>query len=127
MQRVIFLLILLSVVANALKLASAPKKSEFSRSVFLKKVEKASKDNFKSEIMTSATEDFILKTAQSRIYNTFRTAIRKKGKRLGIDVPASWARHPIPIPEPEPEPEGDAEEEGGEAADAPAEEEAAAA
>ena len=32
--------LLLSVVATALKVASAPKKSEFSRSVFLKKLSK---------------------------------------------------------------------------------------
>ena len=72
--------------------------------------------------MTSATEDFILNKAQSRIYDTFRTAIRKKGKRLGIDVPASWARHAIPIPEPEPEPEVEAE---ADETDAPAEDAAA--
>ena len=71
--------------------------------------------------MTGATEEFILNKAQSRIYNTFRKAIRKKGKSLGVDVPSSWARHPIPIPEPEPP-----VEEGSGDAETPAEEETAA-
>ena len=77
--------------------------------------------------MNSATEDFILNKAQTRIYATFRKSIRAKGRSLGIDVPASWARHPIPIPEPEPEPEAEAEESDEGDAEAPAAEEAEAA
>ena len=75
--------------------------------------------------MNSATEDFILNKAQTRIYATFRKSIRAKGRSLGIDVPASWARHPIPIPEPEPEAEAEESAEGD--AEAPAAEEAEAA
>ena len=75
--------------------------------------------------MNSATEDFILNKAQTRIYATFRKSIRAKGRNLGIDVPASWARHPIPIPEPEPEAEAEESAEGD--AEAPAAEEAEAA
>ena len=75
--------------------------------------------------MNSATEDFILNKAQTRIYATFRKSIRAKGRSLGIDVPASWARHPIPIPEPEPEAEAEESAEGD--AEAPVAEEAEAA
>ena len=114
---------------NALSLAAAAKKSSFSRSAFLKKVDGATKDNFAADIMSSDTEKFILESAGSRIYETYRKRIRRKGKELGIDVPSAWARHPFPVKEPEPSEEGEeaAAEEGAPAEEAAAEEEAPAA
>jgi len=99
------------------------KKDPMSRKVFLDKVSKSTKENFASEIQTAEIEKFILESSGSRIYETYRKRIRKRGKELGIDVPSAWARKVGKYPEPEVE-EG-ADEEGGEetaAEETPAEE-----
>ena len=79
MQQVLFLFILWAVVANALKLASAPKKSEFSRSVFLKKVEKVTNDNNRFDcnhvILSRAYVDLCLYTF---IYRPLKTTLKQK-------------------------------------------------
>ena len=111
----------LSVISVAYSLA-ATKKSAFSRPVFLKKLTSATKDNFAADFMNSATEDYILNTAGSRIYETYRSRIARKGKELGVSVPSSWARKPFPVKEPEPE-EETADEGEGDAAEEPAAEE----
>lgn len=105
--------------------ASAAKKSAFSRGAFLKKVQEATKDNFAADIMNSETEKFIL-DAGSRIYDTYRKKIRRRGKELGIDVPSAWARQPFPVKEPEPSEEGEEEAAAAEGGEAPAEEAAPA-
>ena len=94
-------LCMLSIFGLACGLAAA-KKSAFSRPVFLKKLSQATKDNFAADFMNSATEDYILNTAGSRIYETYRSRIARKGRELGVSVPSSWARKPFPVKEPEP-------------------------
>jgi hypothetical protein len=86
------------VVMPVVKMPGAAKKSQYSRSVFLKTLESATKENF-STITSIETEKFILEKAGSRIYLTFRQDIRRKAKSLGIDVPPSWARKPFPVKE----------------------------
>ena len=117
----LYVLCLLSLFGQANSLATA-KKSSFSRPVFLKKLSQATKDNFAADFMNSATEDFILNTAGSRIYETYRSRIARKGKELGVSVPSSWARKPFPVKEPEPEEES-ADEGEDVAAEEPATEE----
>tara|TARA_A100001035_G_scaffold127895_1_gene100559 strand:- start:529 stop:849 length:321 start_codon:yes stop_codon:yes gene_type:complete len=96
---------------------AATKKSAFARPVFLKKLSQATKDNFAADFMNSATENYILNEAGSRIYNTYRKQIARKGKELGVSVPSSWARKPFPVKEPEPEEGGEEEPAAEEAAE----------
>lgn len=94
MNALLFVLALLSCLSIAESLAA--KKSAMSRSVFLKKLGKVSKENFATDFMNSATEQYILNEAGSRIYDTYRKRIQRKGKELGVSVPSAWARKPFP-------------------------------
>jgi|AntAceMinimDraft_1070359.scaffolds.fasta_scaffold261280_1 hypothetical protein len=98
--------------------APPAKKSVMSRSVFLKKVQQSTKDNFAKDIMNSEVEAFVKDTAGSRVYLTYRSRIARKGKELGVPVASAWARKAFPVTEPEPVEE--AAEEGAAAAEAPA-------
>ena len=127
MNFLISLAVIIALIAlEAQSMATVSKKSPFSRSAFLKKVTSSTKDNFAANIMNSETEKFILENAGSRIYDTYRKRIQRRGKELGIDVPSAWARRvrEVPVNEEtaEEEASGEGASEGDADQDAPVEE-----
>jgi hypothetical protein len=109
--------VIVTILALSVNAVTQAKKSAMSRPQFLKKVSSATKDSFAKDIVNTETENFILTTAGSRLYETYRTRIRRKGKELGINVPSAWARKPFPVKEPEPVEEEAAAEEAPAAAE----------